>query len=604
MRITATYAIDARLAVAARSLRGSVTITARNDSGAGIDRLRLNTVMGPLGRLVLGAVTVDGRTVKATRSGQTITVPLGGVLPAGASATVVVPFSATLRSTTGGSTWLFTRANGITSMYRWVPWISRTTAFERPNFGDPFVTPVSPRATLRFRTDVPLKVVVNGRRTSISADGRTTTWALANVRDVVVNAAPDYRTRIRDVGDTSIRVHTRPGQPSAAIMDAAVNAVTKLEAKLGPYPWPILRIVQSSGGLGMEGPGVVWIPAGVARSNLRYLLMHEIAHQWFYGLVGNDQAREPFADEAITDMVARYLTGTRRGSRCTPGPSTRRSTPTRPAATTSASTSRAATSSTTPGGRWAARRSSGPSAATSPTIAGSSCTPGRCWMPSTPRPRWTSPVAGEPGSRPCTEVARAVARCPAARSPRHTRRRARLCRDLRAVRDGHVDLLRARAARRRRDGRPDRADDRADALGGRGGGRRRAGVRVRDPSPRASGLRLDRGDRGLRRSLRSRAGSRADRDARRAGDPPGCRVPTSWSPGSRCPTMARSRCTSGWGSSGSGGSRRSAGSAAAGTAWTGSRSSWVRGRTSPRRWSRCRELAGTAALEAALAGLA
>ncbi len=319
MRVSATYGIDARLEVAARTLRGSVTITARNDSGAGIDRLWLNTVMGPLGRLELGRVTVDGLAAKATRSGQTINVPLGGVLPAGASATVVVPFGATLRATTGGSTWLFTRANGITSMYRWVPWVSRPTAFERPNFGDPFVTPVSPRVTLRFRTDVPVRVVVNGRRSSISADGRTTTWVLADVRDVIVNAAPDYRTRVRDVGDTSIRVHTRPGQPSTAIMDAAVNAVARLEARLGPYPWPILRIVQSSGGVGMEGPGVVWIPAGVERSNLRYLLMHEIAHQWFYGLVGNDQAREPFADEAITDMMARYLTGTRRGSRCTPG---------------------------------------------------------------------------------------------------------------------------------------------------------------------------------------------------------------------------------------------------------------------------------------------
>jgi hypothetical protein len=47
--------------------------------------------------------------------------------------------------------------------------------------------------------------------------------------------------------------------------------------------------------------------------------MHEIAHQWFYGMVGNDQAREPFADEAIADMVARYLTGTRRASRCSTG---------------------------------------------------------------------------------------------------------------------------------------------------------------------------------------------------------------------------------------------------------------------------------------------
>jgi hypothetical protein len=319
LRMTATYDVSARLAVAARALRGSVTITARNDSGAGVDRLRLNTVMGPLGGLVLGAVTVDGRAATATRSGQTVTIGLGGVLPDGETAIVVVPFSATLRSTTGGSSWLFTRANGITSLYRWVPWISRTTAFARPNFGDPFVTPVSPRVTLRLRTDVPLRVVVNGTRSSVSDDGRTTTWTLLNVRDAVVNAAADYRVRKRTVGDTSIHVVARPGQPSAALLDAGENAVTKLEARLGPYPWPVLRIVQSSGGLGMEGPGVVWIPAGVAPSNLRYLVMHEVAHQWFYGLAGNDQAREPFADEAVTDMVARFLTGTRRGSRCARG---------------------------------------------------------------------------------------------------------------------------------------------------------------------------------------------------------------------------------------------------------------------------------------------
>ncbi len=319
MRMTATYAVDARLAVGARILRGSVTISARNDSGAGVDRLRLNTTMGALGRLALGTVTVDGRAVAAAKHDQTITVPLGGTLPAGADVTVVVPFRATLRSTAGGDSWLFTRSNGITDMYRWVPWISRSTPFDRPNFGDPFVTPVSPRATLRFHTDVRTRVIVNGTRTSISADGLTTTWTLVNVRDIVVNAAADYRMASRQVGDTAVRVYTRPGQPSSALLSAAVNAITKLEAKLGPYPWRVLRIVQSAGGLGMEGPGIVWIPAGVAPSNMRYLLMHEVAHQWFYGLVGNDQAREPFADEAITDMVARYLTGTRRAPRCATG---------------------------------------------------------------------------------------------------------------------------------------------------------------------------------------------------------------------------------------------------------------------------------------------
>jgi aminopeptidase N len=66
----------------------------------------------------------------------------------------------------------------------------------------------------------------------------------------------------------------------------------------------------------MESPGVIWIPTGVASSNLAYLVHHETAHQWFYGIVGGDQAREPFTDEAVTDFLARYVLGSRRSSRC------------------------------------------------------------------------------------------------------------------------------------------------------------------------------------------------------------------------------------------------------------------------------------------------
>jgi aminopeptidase N len=99
-------------------------------------------------------------------------------------------------------------------------------------------------------------------------------------------------------------------------MNAAKRALTRIEALLGPYPYPLLTVAQSAGGYGMEGPGVVWIPPGTASGNLPYLVTHEIAHQWFYALVGNDQAREPFADEAAADMVARHVLSLRRASRC------------------------------------------------------------------------------------------------------------------------------------------------------------------------------------------------------------------------------------------------------------------------------------------------
>jgi hypothetical protein len=43
---------------------------------------------------------------------------------------------------------------------------------------------------------------------------------------------------------------------------------------------------------------------------------HETAHQWFYGIVGDDEAREPWTDEAAADFLARYVLHERRTSRC------------------------------------------------------------------------------------------------------------------------------------------------------------------------------------------------------------------------------------------------------------------------------------------------
>jgi aminopeptidase N len=66
----------------------------------------------------------------------------------------------------------------------------------------------------------------------------------------------------------------------------------------------------------MEGPGTIWIPRLSSTAGLPYLVAHEIAHQWLYGLVGNDQWGDPFADEAMADMISRYVVNQHRASRC------------------------------------------------------------------------------------------------------------------------------------------------------------------------------------------------------------------------------------------------------------------------------------------------
>ncbi len=316
LALTATYDAGLHIDWLPRRVKVDASIAVTNTSGGPIDRIELNTVAARLGSMRSWSVLVDGAHAAARISDQTLIVPLGGILAAGATTTLRVRYIATLRSGTAGSDWLFTKANGIIDMYRWLPWISRATPFTRPNHGDPFVTPVSPLVRVRIDSDRTLVLATSGDQTAVSANGRSQTFEARQVRDFTVTAATDFRTATRRVGATLVRAYYRPGGPGPAMLDAAADAIHSLGARLGAYPYPTFKVVQSAGAYGMESPRLVWIPTGAPSANLRYLVTHETAHQWFYGLVGNDQARMPFADEAAADAVARTILGMHRASRC------------------------------------------------------------------------------------------------------------------------------------------------------------------------------------------------------------------------------------------------------------------------------------------------
>ncbi len=316
LNLDARYDTYLRLRWASGAIWVNSVATIRNTAGGPIDRIEFNTIAARLGGLRIGVVTVDGVAVRPTISDQTVVVPLGGILPSGGSTRIRITFGAQLRSGLAGSDWLFTKANGIVDLYRWLPWVSRRIAFSRPNHGDPFATPSSKSVRVRIVADRKLVLATTGERVSVSRGGLSQTFVASDVRDFTVTAATDYRTNSRVVGDTTVRVWYRPGAPGSAMLDAAADAFKALEARLGDYPHRTFKVVQSAGGYGMESPGLIWIPTGVRASNLRYLAAHETAHQWFYGVVGNDQASEPFTDEATADFAARSILGLRRASRC------------------------------------------------------------------------------------------------------------------------------------------------------------------------------------------------------------------------------------------------------------------------------------------------
>ena len=135
-----------------------------------------------------------------------------------------------------------------------------------------------------------------------------TRYRFNGARTFALSASDQFQVVEAGAGSAVMRAYYFAGYEAEglAILNAAVRAVGLFETQFGPYPYASLSIVQSDLNDGQEYDGLVFLATkfyneydGSARSNLTAIGVHEIAHQWWFGLVGSDQATEPWLDEAL-----------------------------------------------------------------------------------------------------------------------------------------------------------------------------------------------------------------------------------------------------------------------------------------------------------------
>jgi hypothetical protein len=180
---------------------------------------------------------------------------------------------------------------------------------------DPFVpltgeTATSPASDTTISVDAPaaLTVLMTGDQAEPTRErGGRRTWTSREpvARDVSV-AVGRFRTAETDVGGVRVTTGVLPGEDRdpARLARATGSAIEELSARFGAFPYATLTVPElpDSGG-GIEYPSSILLA-----SDDETVLVHEVAHMWFYGMVGDSQFRDPWLDEAFASY-AESVTG-------------------------------------------------------------------------------------------------------------------------------------------------------------------------------------------------------------------------------------------------------------------------------------------------------
>jgi hypothetical protein len=262
-------------------------------------------------RIEVSGTKVDGVAVTARRSSATV-LRLPASVAAGRTVRVDVSFRLTLPTGANdrfghrGTTAWFGSGLPLLAWERGRGW-----ALEPPTsaFAEASTSEAMELTSLSVTRARGLGVL--GPGALVSDSGTTAVFKARSVRDVAVAVGAFRAARVTASGKT-VLAGVAPGLADGPPTTAAEmgRALSRHAARFGPFPYERLSVaVLPDIRGGIEYPGVILMGTGQLDDATA---SHEVAHEWFYGLVGDDQGRDPWLDEAFATYAEALDRGTGR----------------------------------------------------------------------------------------------------------------------------------------------------------------------------------------------------------------------------------------------------------------------------------------------------
>jgi len=265
----------------------------------------------------------DTVTTRLEAQGTALRVPLSTPLPPGEETTIALEFEATVPITVGVGYGQFVYLQDVMALANFFPIIP---AYDEENcarfencvqgwnievavpYGDAVF---SPTALFEVFVTAPEEwtVVASGSLVDKqpAAEDRLT-WHMVSgpMRDFNVVLSPRFQVATDTVEDITVNSYYLPEDVLGGrrALRWVVESLAFFGEHFGPYPFAEFDVVATpTAAGGIEYPGLIVMPIrnyGDTSGRFQWSTVHEVAHQWWYSLVGSDQQDEPWVDEALT----------------------------------------------------------------------------------------------------------------------------------------------------------------------------------------------------------------------------------------------------------------------------------------------------------------
>ncbi len=192
------------------------------------------------------------------------------------------------------------------------------------SIGDPFYSTVS-NYDITIKTTKDMEIASTGNIISKKTKGKKRIYNIESrlTRDFAWVASPKFSVKELEIDGTMVKLYFMEDKPNMVdfAIGVGIDSMEIFNRIFGKYPYGQYSIVMTEFPTGMEYPGIVFINKDYFSSHYRealeQVIVHETAHQWWYGIVGNDQIDEAWLDEALASyseviyMANRY--GEKRG---------------------------------------------------------------------------------------------------------------------------------------------------------------------------------------------------------------------------------------------------------------------------------------------------